>query len=103
GDDLIDVVGRRAREVVVPEIREHLQRELQPLRRVLARTAAEAAQRARERVYEALNSQIPTWEQINESGPFLSWLEGHHVFTGTTRHAALLRANVVPLKPRRSE
>jgi hypothetical protein len=92
GDDLIDVVGRRAREVLLPEVRQLLQGELQPIRQAVAQTEAEAARQLQAEVYRMLNAQVPGWEAINTAPEFLAWLEMPGEISGTARHTGLAQA-----------
>ena len=91
GEDLIDVVGRRAREVVSPEL-EGLKQQLARMEGALGATLQETAAVKQARVYEALNSRIPSWEEINKSVEFLAWLESADVFSGSSRRIALTNA-----------
>lgn len=91
GDDLIDVVGRRAREVVGPEV-QTLQRELSVIKQQVGTTLQEVAAQKRQLVYDALNARLPNWNAINMSAEFLAWLETADVFSGTSRRQALTDA-----------
>ena len=92
GEDLIDVVGRRAQEAVLPAVRQMLQSELQPLKQMVGQTAQVQASIGQQGVYAALNARIPDWEIINNSVQFLAWLEAQDVFSGLSRRNALTAA-----------
>lgn len=52
----------------------------------------QVGQLATERIYTTLNREVPGWEKINESEPFLRWLAAPNEISGTTRHAGLADA-----------
>lgn len=92
GEDLIDVVGRRAQEAVLPAVRQMLQQELQPLRQMVGQTAQTQAHLGQQGVYAELNKHVSDWEVINNSVQFLAWLEVPDVFSGLSRRNALTAA-----------
>lgn len=91
GDDLIDVVGRRAKEVLSPEV-EALKREIAQLSSQVAGNTQDTVETKREKVYMLLSNRVPNWETINKSPQFLAWLEGIDVFSGSSRRISLLNA-----------
>jgi hypothetical protein len=92
GEDLIDVVGRRAQEAVLPAVQQMLQRELQPLKQMVGQTAQAQAFSQQQGVYAALNQHVPDWRVQNDSVQFLAWLEQQDVFSGLSRRNALTAA-----------
>lgn len=91
GDDLIDVMGRRAREAVAPDI-EKMRRDQEEIKQHLVNAAAREAAQARNAVWQALDANIPEWRGVNDSDAFLAWLEGRDIFSGGSRRNALTAA-----------
>jgi hypothetical protein len=82
GDDLLDVVSRKALETMTPHLN-RLQNENQDLR---ARLQANEARS----IYEILDEAIPKWKALNVDADFLSWLQGNDIYSGGQK-AVLLR------------
>lgn len=91
GDDLIDVVGRRAKEVLSPEV-QALKDEVARLAGQVQNATQDTAETKRDKVYMMLSARVPNWEAINKSPQFLAWLEGIDVFSGSSRRVSLLNA-----------
>ena len=77
GPELIDVINRAAREAVAPE----LQRVEQQTRQVNQKVT----QTAQQGVYDALASQVPNWNEINNSAEFKRWCSLPDVYSGEVR------------------
>jgi hypothetical protein len=92
GDDLVDMIGRRAQEAVLPAVRQLLQSELQPLKQTVARSAQSESELRQERIYRMLNERVPGWDVVNNSVEFLAWLEQVDVFSGQSRRNSLATA-----------
>lgn len=91
GEDLIDVVGRRAQEVLSPQVQQLLN-EVRELKTAVGSTMRTAAQTAQAEVYRMLNTRIPNWAEINQLPQFLAWLEVVDLFSSTSRRTALTNA-----------
>jgi hypothetical protein len=85
GDDFLDVVGRKAKEIAEPHI-QALQAEVQSLR-------GQVARKDRNAMMEALDRDEGTknWRQINEDSRFLQALEGRDEYSGE-KYITLLKS-----------
>ncbi len=91
GDELLGVMGKRAREELVPEYSELKMR----LDRIEGRVDGVGKVIAKERtdsVFGALQAQIPDWDAINHSQEFHQWLAQPDTFSGRIRHDMLKEA-----------
>jgi len=74
GDELIDVMGRRAQEVYEPYVQQ-MANELAQLKRQVGGVQNHVTYDARSRMYDTFNKELPNWRQLNEHPEFLAWLE----------------------------
>ena len=74
GQELMDVVGRRAQEVYEP-ILAQLAQELQQVKRQVGGVQNSVVFDARVQMYKDLAQEVPNWEQINNSPQFAHWLD----------------------------
>jgi len=91
GEDLLTVVGKRAREEYAPEFDELAER----LKRLEGRVegAATVIQRTQQQeLYGTLGEHVPEWRDINKSEDFKLWLQQPDPFSGRRRHDLLLDA-----------
>ncbi len=95
GPDMVDLITRRAREIVADE-RSQLEQTIQSLQTKLERAEQQlgmvtqsAVQSDQERYLRALAGQVPDWEAINVDRGFLAWLDGVDELTGFTRQDVL--------------
>lgn len=72
--ELMDVVGRRAREVAEPEI-SRVRQEVQSLRGELAGVRQVVVQTAQERVLLQLDREVEDWRTTNDDEGFSDWLD----------------------------
>jgi hypothetical protein len=84
GEDLLNVVGKRAREEYAPEFEDLAER----LKRLEGRvegvtTITDRSQKAQ--LYDTLGSQIPNWKDVNRSDDFKAWLAMPDTFSGRRR------------------
>ena len=91
GEDLLNVVGKRAREEYAPEFEDLAER----LRRLEGRvegvsTVTERSQK--QQLYDTLGSQIPNWKDVNRSPDFKIWLQQPDQFSGRRRNDMLQEA-----------
>jgi len=86
GNDFIDLVERRTRQIVDTEMAK-LTPQLQKMSGEVAETRRMTTQ---ERMHAQLDTHIESWKDINTSPEFLLWLDDVDPFTGASR-AALLR------------
>ncbi len=91
GQEMLDVMGRRAREIVSPELVE-LRNTLKSLEQKLNGTAQSITVNARQTMLSKLDSDLPEWRSINNMNEFKAWLALQDPYFGVTRHSALLTA-----------
>jgi hypothetical protein len=88
GDELLDVVGRRAREVYEPIVAQ-LTNELNTIRQQVGGVRNTVAYDASVKMYESLAQEVPNWESINSSVEFGRWLDQPDPLTGQIRRNIL--------------
>lgn len=91
GQDLIDVVGRRAEEVYETKI-SSLTSELNSLKQQLGGVNQKVAEVDRDKIFARLDKNVKDWREINASEDFLSWLEEDDPFSGQPRGRLLTEA-----------
>lgn len=74
GQELMDVVGRRAAEVYEP-ILQQVMGELQQVKRQVGGVQNSVVYDARVKMYDDLAREVPNWDQINNSPQFAQWLD----------------------------
>ena len=84
GDDLLDLVSRKALETVQPHI-ERLAQENNQLRQRLVRDEARS-------IYDILDGEIPNWRDINTDPEFLQWLSLPDRYSGAVKAGMLKTA-----------
>lgn len=99
GPDLYDFIKRAAQEAVLPEVDSRMQRQVAPVaQRVeqatkLASTAAQrVAQNDQQTVIDMLDTQVPTWRDLNSDEGFLNWLDERDPYAGVERGKLLKQA-----------
>lgn len=88
GEELIDIVGRRAREVYEPVVAQ-LTQELNNIKQQVGGVRNTVAYDASVKMYEELAKEVPNWEQINASVEFGRWLDQPDPLTGQIRRNIL--------------
>lgn len=91
GADLLDVVGRKAREQMDPIIKQQA-REIADLKRQLGGVTGHVAQNTQAQLLDALDAKLPQWREINTNDDFIAWLALPDVFSGAIRHQMLKEA-----------
>ncbi len=91
GNEMLDVMGRRAREIVSPEI-EELRNTVRSLESKLTGNVTEVKRTARQNMLASLDSSMPEWRQVNDMAEFKTWLALLDPYFGVKRHNALLAA-----------
>lgn len=91
GSDMIDVIKRAALEEVQPYI-DQLSAENTRLRDALSGVSASVGHNARDMLYNALNTEVPNWKELNHDNGFLSWLEGSDAYSGARKGDLLTQA-----------
>jgi hypothetical protein len=77
GPELIDLVQRAAREAVMPDLRQTQTQVQQVNQRV--------EQQTQQGVYQTLDSQVPTWKEVNTNPRFKAWCALPDVYSGQLR------------------
>jgi len=91
GTELLNVVGKRAREEYFPEFEQLANRLKQVEQRVEGATTV-IQKTQQQTMYDHLAGEIPEWRQINRSDDFKQWLQFADPFSGRRRHDLLLEA-----------
>ena len=91
GEDLLNVVGRRAREEYAPEF-EQLASRLKQLEGRVEGTTTVIQRTQQQEMYHALAQEIPNWRDVNKSEEFKQWLQFSDTYSGRRRHELLLEA-----------
>lgn len=88
GEELMDIVGRRAREVYEPIVAQ-LTQELNTVRQQLGGVKNTVTYDASVKMYDELAKEVPNWEAINGSAEFGHWLDQPDPLTGQIRRNIL--------------
>ena len=99
GGEFLDLVGRRAKEIVSPEV-QALKDELETLKSRLGNVGEHIAKDARGRMHAFLNERVPNWLEINDNEKFLNWLALPDTYSGAIRHSMLKAAYAANDAPR---
>ena len=91
GEEFLNVVGRRAKEEVTPEV-ESLKQEVANLKLRLASVSAPVEQITRDTMFSTLDSRVPNWRDVNTDANFISWLSLPDPFSGVIRQSMLNEA-----------
>lgn len=74
GGELLDVVGKRAKEALLPEI-EQLRNEVASMKGSVESTTARVAMTVREQMFADMDRQLPQWRVLNNDPKFMQWLD----------------------------
>jgi len=91
GEDLVRMIQRTAEQLLGP-VTQSVEQRLASLESNLQGTNKVVAQTADDTFFAALREQVPDFDQINTSEPFLAWLAEEDDLTGSQRQAALSAA-----------
>lgn len=91
GAEMLDVMGRRAKESISPELAE-LRRMMQGIEQKVDGVTTATVRSARDTMLSSLDSQLPEWRTINKTDEFKAWLALQDPLFGATRHSALTKA-----------
>lgn len=91
GTEMLDVMGRRAREIVSPEVAE-LKATVARLESMLNGNVQQTKRTAQQTMHAELTKQVPNWQEINQLNEFKAWLALPDPYSGATRHSMLLSA-----------
>lgn len=91
GEEMLTVVGKRAREEITPEV-ETLKQRLERLEGRVEGVGNVMARTEQQKMYDGLNGQVPNWQQINVDQGFKDWLQLSDPYSGRRRHDMLMEA-----------
>ena len=91
GTEMLDVMGRRAREIVSPELAE-LRSMMQSIEQKVTGTVQQTAQQARQAMLTKLDDALPEWRGINVQPEFKAWLALPNPYASGSRLNALTQA-----------
>jgi hypothetical protein len=92
GQELMDVVGRRAAEVYEPLLQQVVG-ELQQVKRQIGGVQNTVVYDARVQMYKDLEREVPDWDTINNSQQFGAWLDQIDPISHQTRRSFLNAAH----------
>lgn len=88
GTGLLDVVGKKAKEAMSPEVAQ-LRHELAQIKGQLGGVTQLAATDAKQRVFNSLTQYAPGWEVQNDDQGFIQWLDSVEPLAGVMRRNLL--------------
>lgn len=95
GEDLLDVMGRKARSIVeaeyLPRI-DSLNAEINSLKHQLGETGQRVGKFETNSVFAQLDQEVENWRNINVDPEFHEWLDNVDPYTGETRKELMLKA-----------
>jgi len=91
GEDLVRMIQRTAEQTLGP-VAQSVEQRLAQLEQSLQGTNKVVAKTADDTFFVSLREQVPDFDQINTSDPFLAWLAEEDDLTGNPRQAALTAA-----------
>lgn len=95
GEDLIDVIGRKAKEIAQNEFQpvvDGLKKQLSYLQDQIGVTGQRVAKQEQNEVFAVLDREVKDWRKINLAPEFHDWLEQADPFSGQTRKRLMLDA-----------
>ncbi len=91
GDPMLDIMGRRAREEIDPEI-QGLKATIANLETRLNGVGTVIQKQQTRTVYDTLADNIPEWQQINRSPEFIEWSKEIEPYSGQPRNKLIREA-----------
>lgn len=91
GPEMLDVMGRRAKETISPELAE-LRNMVAQLEQKVTGTVNTVTNNARQTMLNQLDANMSNWKQVNMDARFKTWLALPDPYFGVSRHTALLSA-----------
>ena len=95
GEDLLDVIGRKARQIVQSEYEpkiDELETTVTTLKSQLGETGQRVGKFEQNEVFAQLDASVENWRKTNVDPKFHEWLDQVDPFSGETRKVLLLRA-----------
>lgn len=91
GSEFLKVVGKKAREELLPMIKQY-EAKIAQLEGQLQGVGGKIAHDARQQMLSSLDEKIPNWRDINREETFLQWLQLPDTYSGAIRHELLKAA-----------
>jgi hypothetical protein len=91
GQDFLAVVGKKAKEELLPVIKKY-ESKISELEARLQGVNGYVAQDARSRLEQTMDTQVPSWREINFNPEFIQWLKLPDPYSGAIRHELLKEA-----------
>lgn len=91
GPDFLQVVAKKARDELVPDI-EEMRSTINYLKEGLGAVGQNMAQTSTEKVYQALSQTVPNWRELNDDDGFKEWLSNVDPYAGKKRWDLLTEA-----------
>lgn len=91
GEELIDLIGRRAMQQVLPYVRK-LEQELRDLKGQLGQVRGSVAEVQTRTIFDVMDEKLPEWRKQNNDPEFLAWLQEPDPFSGAQRQMLLNEA-----------
>ena len=91
GEEFLNVVGRRAREEMIPIIKGY-ETKIGELEKKLQTVNGVFAQDSHEKLLSTLDKELPDWRTLNTNEEFLNWLSLPDPYSGAKRHDMLKTA-----------
>ncbi len=91
GPEMLDVMGRRAKEAITPELAE-LRATVASLEQKLTGTQTVVKRNARAEMLGTLDDRLPEWRRVNDMPEYKTWLALPDPYSGVIRHQMLLSA-----------
>lgn len=91
GQDFLTVVGKRAKEELLPIVKQY-EKKISDLEARLQGVNGYVAQDAKSRMESMLDDRAPKWRDINFDPNFISWLKLPDPYSGVIRHELLKAA-----------
>jgi hypothetical protein len=88
GSDFLNVVGKKAQEVVGPIVSKYEQ-EIENLKRQLEGVNGAVQTNAQDRFFNKLAQLVPTWQDLDTNQEFIDWLAKLDPYSGRTRQDML--------------
>lgn len=92
GDELLDVVGRRAQEVLLPEIDKRIEdiaKRLGQTDQKVGSVVQKVVEDDQQKMLNQLSDAVTNWKQINVDPAFLAWLDSPDPYSGHLRRVML--------------
>jgi hypothetical protein len=91
GEEFLSVVGKRAKEELLPDV-ESLAERIKKIEGRVEGVGTVMEKNQLQELYSGLTTEIPEWRQINRSNDFKLWLQQPDSYSGRRRHDMLKEA-----------